>query len=280
MSKRTFAVIGHPIGHTMSPFIHQRLFSLAGTEGDYTVLDVAPEELKTRLPELDSLAGYNITIPNKQRIIPLLDRLDKKAELYGSVNTVRNGSIREGFTTDPDGFLKAIAAADIPLKGRIVIVGCGGVARTFAYEAVLAGCGVTIAARPEDAAMQQALREDIISKLEGASVSCCSIENIQGDCDLLINATPVGMYPKTDASPVTDRILSHCACVFDAVYNPLRTLLLKKAEANGSRVAGGMAMLVWQAAVAHEIWDGSVYNNDDIAMLIEDSAKEQTKRFC
>ena len=280
MSKRTFAVIGHPIGHTMSPFIHHRLFSLAGTEGDYTVLDVAPEELKTRLPELDSLAGYNITIPNKQRIIPLLDRLDKKAELYGSVNTVRNGSIREGFTTDPDGFLKAIAAADIPLKGRIVIVGCGGVARTFAYEAVLAGCGVTIAARPEDAAMQQALREDIISKLEGASVSCCSIENIQGDCDLLINATPVGMYPKTDASPVTDRILSHCACVFDAVYNPLRTLLLKKAEANGSRVAGGMAMLVWQAAVAHEIWDGSVYNNDDIAMLIEDSAKEQTKRFC
>ena len=179
-----------------------------------------------------------------------------------------------------DGFLKAIAAADIPLKGRIVIVGCGGVARTFAYEAVLAGCGVTIAARPEDAAMQQALREDIISKLEGASVSCCSIENIQGDCDLLINATPVGMYPRTDASPVTDRILSHCACVFDAVYNPLRTLLLKKAEANGSRVAGGMAMLVWQAAVAHEIWDGSVYNNDDIAMLIEDSAKEQTKRFC
>ena len=139
MSERAFAVIGHPIGHTMSPFIHERLFSLAGCSGKYTVIDVAPEEFPSRIGELDRLAGYNVTIPDKQPIIPFLDRLDKRAEMYGSVNTVRNGEIREGFTTDPDGFLKSLETEGIPLAGDVVILGCGGVARTFLYEAA-PGC--------------------------------------------------------------------------------------------------------------------------------------------
>ena len=109
MSERKFAVIGHPIGHTMSPFINKRLFELAGENGVYTVLDVAPEEFPKKISALNELAGYNVTIPNKQVIIPFLDELDKKAELYSSVNTVKNGSVRKGFTTDPDGFLKALA---------------------------------------------------------------------------------------------------------------------------------------------------------------------------
>ena len=108
MKKRNFAVIGHPIGHTMSPFIHKRLFELSHENGDYTVLDISPDELPVKIHALNELAGYNITIPNKQAIIPYLDTLDKKAALYGSVNTVKNGSVREGFTTDPDGFLKAL----------------------------------------------------------------------------------------------------------------------------------------------------------------------------
>ena len=108
MSKRNFAVIGHPIGHTMSPFIHKRLFELANQNGDYAILDISPEELPEKIKTLNELAGYNITIPNKQSIIPYLDSLDKKAALYGSVNTVKNGSERVGFTTDSDGFLKAL----------------------------------------------------------------------------------------------------------------------------------------------------------------------------
>lgn len=282
MSERKFAVIGHPIGHTMSPFIHSRLFELAGEKGEYTVFDVAPDELPVKIKELDALAGYNITIPNKQEIIPFLDRLDKKAELYGSVNTVRNGETREGFTTDPDGFLKALAAAGIPFEGNIVIVGCGGVARTFVYEAALAGCDITIAVRPDDVSIRDALAGDVCQKIGGAKVRTCLISEIEEKNlypDLLVNATPVGMYPKTDVMPVSEKVIARSRNVFDAIYNPLETKLVKTARSFGGKAAGGMAMLVWQAVVAHEIWDGSVYSVDDINQLVEDSAKEMNKNF-
>lgn len=277
MSTRKFAVIGHPIGHTMSPFIHQRLFELADEKGNYTVLDIAPQELSEKMNVLNELSGYNITIPHKQTIIPFLDRLDKKAALYGSVNTVRNGTVREGFTTDPDGFLKALAYGGIPFRGNVVIVGCGGAARTFVYEAALAGCCITLAARSPGKAAS--LAKEVTQKIPQTTIQSCLIDDLQGEFDLLVNATPVGMYPKTDAVPVSDRVLSHCRNVFDAIYNPLETVLIQKAQANGSAAVGGMSMLVWQAVAAHEIWDSSVYSADDINQLIEDSAKELKKKF-
>ena len=279
MSTRKFAVIGHPIGHTMSPFIHKRLFELAKTEGDYEIFDISPEELPQKISALNELCGYNITIPHKQAIIPLIDKLDRKAELYGSVNTVKNGEIREGYTTDPDGFLKALHFGGIPLEGNVLILGCGGVARTFAYEAALAGCNTTIAVRPDDLKDVAKLAGELNSKILSSSVSTCVIERIQGNFDLLVNATPLGMYPNIDNMAVTEEIVNNCKYVFDAVYNPLETKLIKTAKANGSTAVGGMSMLVWQAAVSHEIWDGSVYNTDDINQLVEDSAAELKKKF-
>ncbi len=279
MSKRKFAVIGHPIGHTMSPFIHTRLFELAKTEGEYTILDVAPEELPVKIKDLNELAGYNITIPNKQNIIPFLDKLDKKAELYGSVNTVKNGAVREGYTTDPDGFLKALQFGGIAFEGDVVILGCGGVARTFIYEAALANCDITVAVRPEDAAIQQALAKEVAEKIPTAKMKNCLLSELSGEHHLLVNATPIGMFPKVDNMVVKQSVVEKCANVFDAVYNPLNTKLMQCAEANGSKVVGGMSMLVWQAAVSHEIWDGSVYNNDEINQLVEDSAAELKKKF-
>ncbi len=279
MTKRKFAVIGHPIGHTMSPFIHTRLFELAHEEGVYSVIDVAPEELPVRIKELDELAGYNITIPNKQAIIPHLDGLDKKAALYGSVNTVKNAEQRIGYTTDPDGFLKALQAGGIPFAGRVLISGCGGVARTFVYEAALAGCDITIAVRPEDAAVRDALASEVRKKIGETKLSVCLLNEIAGDFDLLVNATPLGMFPKVDAMAVSPAVVSRCRNVFDAVYNPLETKLIQTAKSNGSVAVGGMSMLVWQAAVSHEIWDGTVYSVDDIDQLIEDSAAELKKKF-
>ncbi len=279
MSSRKFAVIGHPIGHTMSPFIHKRLFELAKADGEYTVLDISPEELPCKISLLNELDGYNITIPHKQAIIPLIDKLDRKAEMYGSVNTVKNGKIREGFTTDPDGFLKALKANGIPFCGNVLILGTGGVARTFAFEAALAGCNTTIAVRSDDLSAVASLAGELNSKVLSASVSTCLIERISGDFDLLINATPIGMYPKVDAMVVSSKLVSHCKYVFDAVYNPLETLLIKTARANGSKAVGGMSMLVWQAVVSHEIWDGSTYSSDDINQLIEDSSAELNKKF-
>lgn len=279
MSERKFAVIGHPIGHTMSPFIHKRLFELSGMGGEYGILDIPPEELSGKYSELRELDGYNITIPHKPAIIPYLDRLDKKAKLYGSVNTVKNGEIAEGFTTDPDGFLLALKSAGIPLEKRVVILGCGGVARTFAYEAVLAGCNTVIAVRPEDLPMAAELVGELKTRVYKAYVSTSLISRVSGSFDLLVNATPLGMYPNTDAMAPTEKLLNSCKNVFDAVYNPLETKLIKKARSNGSKAIGGMPMLVWQAVRSHEIWDGASYKDEDIAQLIEDSSKEVAKLF-
>lgn len=230
MSTKKFAVIGHPIGHTMSPFIHKRLFELAGIEAEYTKLDISPdnlaEEYKNTLSKLD---GYNITIPHKQNIISLIDQIDDKAKMYGSVNTVANrNGIATGYTTDPDGFLKALEAAEIPIRGRIVILGCGGVARTMAYEVVLKNLPLLFAVRDDDIGIAKNLCKEIKQTLPDSNVEFCRFSELSGDIDLLVNATPVGMFPKVDNQPISDSIISRCANVFDAVYNPLETVLIKK----------------------------------------------------
>lgn len=280
MSIKKFAVIGHPIGHTMSPFIHNRLFQLSGIEAEYIKLDIAPEKLADEYNRLLSkLDGYNITIPHKQNIIQLIDEIDDKAKMYGSVNTVANSDgIAKGYTTDPDGFLKALDAAGIILDGRVVILGCGGVARTMAYEVVLKGLPLLFAVRKDDVNIAKSLCSEIENTVKGAKVSFCLIDELSGDIDVLVNATPIGMFPKLDAQPVTDSVISRCASVFDAVYNPLETVLIQKALANGSKAVGGMSMLVWQAVVAHEKWDGSVYDKEEIAKLCIDSAEELKNR--
>lgn len=280
MSIKKFAVIGHPIGHTMSPFIHNRLFNLSGIEAEYTKLDIAPENLADEYNKvLSKLDGYNITIPHKQNIIPLIDKIDEKAKMYGSVNTVANiDGVAKGYTTDPDGFLKALDAAGITLDGRVVILGCGGVARTMAYEVVLKGLPLLFAVRKDDVEIAKSLCNEIENTVKDAKVRFCLIDELSGDIDVLVNATPIGMFPKVDVQPVSDSVINRCASVFDAVYNPLETVLIKKALANGAKAVGGMSMLVWQAVVAHEKWDGSVYDMDDIAKLCIDSAEELKNR--
>lgn len=280
MKKKKYAVIGHPIGHTMSPFIHNRLFELSGIDADYEVLDIAPEDLANAYEnQLKNLNGYNVTIPHKQAIIPFMDKLDIKANMYGSVNTVCNNGSSSAFTTDPDGFLAALKTAGISLLGKVVILGTGGVARTFAFEAVKAGADVTIAVRREDIHIVSALVGEIKTKIPRASCSSCFIERINQNIDLLINATPVGMFPNTNQMPISEGLLNSCQAVFDAVYNPLETKLLSCAKAKGIKSLGGMPMLVWQAVESHKIWNNSVYNVKDIEQLCIDSEIEMEKIF-
>lgn len=279
MPKKKYAVIGHPIGHTMSPFIHKRLFSLAGIDAEYNVYDVPPEELKNTFDkELSKLNGFNITIPHKQAIIPFLDYLDPKAKLYGSVNTFfnDNGTFR-GYTTDPDGFLMALKSAGIPFEGRTVILGCGGVARTMAYEAVLAKNDLTLAVRPDDLTMANDLKKEL-DTLDGDNVKVCKISDLQGDIDVLINATPVGMFPHDENCPVSDAVIKNSKSVFDAIYNPLETLLIKKAKQNGALAVGGMSMLVWQAVVAQTKWNDVAFDKNDIDKLCLDCLEELKNR--
>ena len=281
MSTAHYAVIGHPIGHTMSPFIHKRLFELAGRDADYIKADIAPEELEERCGSfLRGLDGYNITIPHKHSIIPLLDSLDDKAAMYGSVNTVSNsGGKAVGYTTDGDGFIKALEAADIALDGRIMILGCGGAARTMAYEIALRGKPFEFAVRRESVGKAGLLCLEITRRLPETQVSFGLIDQIIGTVDVLINATPVGMYPNINEQPIHNCAVGRCGAVFDAVYNPFETALVKRAKANGSKAVGGMSMLVWQAVAAHEIWDGSTYDREEIDRLCIDAAEEMKRIF-
>ncbi len=184
-----------------------------------------------------------------------------------------------GYTTDPDGFIKALEAAGIDLDGRIMILGCGGVARTMAYEIALRGKPFEFAVRRESVGRAGLLCLDVTRKVPDAQVSFGLIDQIIGTVDVLINATPVGMYPHIDEQPIHNCAIGRCGAVYDAIYNPLETALVKRAKANGSKAAGGMSMLVWQAVAAHQIWDGSQYDPKDIEQLVQDAAEEMNRQF-
>lgn len=277
--KKTFAVIGHPIGHTMSPYIHSALFALQNIEVDYKALDIAPEALKDAMnTELASLSGFNVTIPHKEKIIPLLDSIDASAKKYNAVNCVleKDGKTY-GCSTDAYGFTKALEVNGVALKGRVLILGAGGAARTLAREASDAGCTLTIAVRNADLEKAQGLKAWLEDN--GGKVSVTTLDGITGDFDLCVNATPVGMYPNCDAAVIGEETLSHCGALFDAVYNPQKTKLIKTAEKLNIKAVGGMAMLVWQAVKAHEFWYNAEFEVRDIENIIVNANEEMARMF-
>ena len=273
---KQYGIIGHPVAHIMSPFIHTRLMTLATIEGQYTVTEVLPERLAQAMTELSSFDGYNVTLPYKQEIIPFLDSLSHEAELYGAVNTVYKG---KGYNTDSTGFIKTIEHNNMSLDGKVLIIGAGGASSMFAAEAAMYGSDVTVAVRSQSVDKAMSLADDIRVKLNIPDVKVCAMEELDVDFDLLINGTPVGMHPYPDSCPVSDSVISRCKAVLDAVYNPSKTLLLKKAEAMDKRSVGGMPMLVWQAAASQEIWNDVSFSVDVIEKIIQETKVEQFKRF-
>lgn len=272
-----YGLIGHPLGHSMSPLIHKKLFDLSGIEDySYELIDIAPENLANSENMLRELKGFNITIPHKTEIIPMTDRLGESAERYSSVNCISNDNgIMMGYNTDCDGFLRS--AELLPLGGKVLLIGCGGVGRMIAIEAALHGAELTIAVIPEAIKSAQLVMAEILSKCGNASVKICLVSEIEGSFDLLVNATPVGMYPKIDACPVSDEVIENCLSFFDVIYNPIETLLMKKARAMGKTAVGGAAMLVYQAAKAHELWYGGEFASEDISAIIKDVEDEVEK---
>lgn len=277
--KKSFAVIGHPIGHTMSPFIHKALFKLSGADVEYGALDIAPECLGDEMNgRLSSLSGFNVTIPHKEAILPLLDSVDASAKKYSAVNCVlKKDGKTYGCSTDAYGFTKALEAGGVALSGRVLILGAGGAARTLAREAADMGCELTLAVRNRDLDRAEALKKWLEDN--GGKVTVCEICDITGDFDLCVNATPVGMYPNCDASVVGEEVLSHCSALFDAVYNPRETKLIKTAKSLGIKTVGGMAMLVWQAVKAHEFWYNAKFDTADIEKIIDDADLEMARMF-
>ena len=268
-----YTLIGHPLGHSMSPFIHERLFAMAGKEASYTLTDIAPEHLEGKEPFLRSLRGFNITIPHKMAVIPMVDELDESAKRYESVNCVanKNGKLI-GYNTDCDGFTMSVR--DYPMDGKVLLIGCGGVGRMIATEALRHGADLTIGIIPQDQELVEAFIQEAKAAMPDAVVRYALTAEIHEKFDVIINASPVGMYPKTDACPVPDELIAQADYFFDVIYNPTKTLFLRKALAQGKTARGGAAMLVLQAVRAHEIWDGDTYTQEQIDSIIAEM--EQT----
>lgn len=294
METQRAAVIGHPIGHTMSPFIQKRLFQLSGIPMDYQVLDLP--DLAAGLTQLRGLDCFNVTIPYKQAILPFLDAVDPQAARFGSVNTVKvEGGKLFGYTTDGAGCRKALAEHGLDFDRRVLLLGNGGAARALAFEIALCrrDPDLTIACREGSQPKAVALAQEVAGYLRergdrGFRIEVQTYEELEGLCGygaqkpeygLLLNATSVGMYPHPGQSPVTGRVVARCKAVFDAVYNPAETELLRLAKEAGAAAVGGMEMLVYQAVAAHEIWYGTRFRPEDLRRLCRDAQAEMERIF-
>lgn len=271
MAKKKYCILGESLKHTMSPPIHQRLFELKNRQFDYEIVEVTPDALEKNSKYLNSLSGYNVTIPHKISIINYLDNLDETAKRYGAVNCVDNkNGVLTGYNTDVDGFLRSLSSAGGKLDGKTLLLGSGGVGRMMGIEACRHGSDLTIAVLEKMFPEAERVKSDILIQVPDAKVEITTFDKITGHYDLLINATPVGMFPTINACVVSDEVIKNVGFVFDAIYNPKTTLLMKKADMYGVKNIGGMAMLVWQAVSAHEIWDSDSYTDEQVQHIIDE----------
>ena len=272
---KRYTLIGGKLGHSLSPQIHERLFKLRGREASYGLTELSDDELTLNIGKLRELDGFNVTIPHKLRVMYYMSELDRSAELYGAVNCVANREGRLiGYNTDCDGFLESVDAMGAKLSGKVLLIGCGGVGRMIAIASALRGAELTVQILESDRDLALSVVSEIEKHAPGAKVRLVTSEEEHGEhYDLLVNATPVGMFPKADACPVSADIIGRSDAVFDVIYNPLETQLIKQARALGKPAENGMAMLVWQAVSAHRIWDGDEYTREEIRGVIDEVSK-------
>ena len=254
-----FAVLGQSLPHTWSPYIHNSLFDAAGLDAVYLPVAVPPERLGSVTDVFRScFSGFNVTIPYKEKILPFLDDIDEAAQVCGAVNTVeiRNGRMI-GHITDGLGMLRAIEERGVEThQADVLILGGGGAARVAGYAFLSRGGRVTFAVRDAQKgnALAHALaqtQQDGLRRLSVRPLADCAEAH-----DILINCTPVGMYPHVDACPVSADAIARCRAVFDAVYNPRETRLLTLARQNGLPAIEGLGMLFYQAVEAQKFWFG------------------------
>lgn len=254
-TKRAF-LIGHPLGHSLSPAFHNAAFRAACIDATYALADVPPEDLTATVARLraDDVYGANVTVPYKQDVLPLLDALSDEARALGAVNTIVNDAGRlTGLNTDVPGFAADLRAQGIAVAGeRVVMLGAGGAAR--GVTAALAGMGVgrlVIANRtPERASAIQRQYPDIITTV---GIASHDLDAPLADAALLINATSVGLHG--DETPIAADVLDRLppsAVVYDLIYRP--TALLRAAHARNLRAIDGLGMLIHQGALSWEAW--------------------------
>ena len=250
-----FALIGHPLGHSLSPEIHALIFRALGIDGRYDLIDVPPGDLALSAKKLLSdYRGFNCTIPYKKSIIPYLDTTDEKAGLFSAVNTVYK---KKGYNTDAAGF----AAAGFSYQGcRLLVLGSGGAARIMIHTAAAGGAAeIVIKSRTPEKL------KDLLISLRSRYPQCrfaaiSDLRETEAAFHYILNATPLGMWPQAGGLPLPReaylRLLQtkEIRAVFDAVYNPPATRFVLLARPSGVRAEGGLRMLFHQAVEAQKIW--------------------------
>ncbi len=259
---RRAALLGHPLGHSVSPAMQNAAFAALGLAWRYVTLDVPVESLPQALDELrgETWVGANVTIPYKEQVIPLLDDLTDQARSVGAVNTIlkREGRL-VGDNTDVEGFLADLRAQGFePDAGTAVILGAGGAARAVSCALASLGMSLRIVCRREAQGLALAQAVGGLTRATIFPWTPAGFQRAAENCSLLVNATPLGMAPSSAVSPWPRQVpLPEGAFVYDLVYNPPRSSLVRQAQEAGLRASGGLGMLVEQGALALERWTGA-----------------------
>jgi shikimate dehydrogenase len=265
-------LIGWPVSHSFSPAMHNAAIADLALNFVYVPLPVPPDEIATAVQGLPALGfrGVNVTVPHKQAVIPLLDEIGAGAQAIGAVNTIvietgdwrlEIGSRLVGYNTDWSGFLTDLERFGVTVSGRdCLILGAGGSARAIAYALASVKGRVQVLARRIEQA--QALVADLEPHFTTGRLRARPLTDLPAVAQdimapLIVNATPIGMTPKTKTSPWPDNCpFPAGAFVYDLVYNPTETRLMRQAQAAGCQAANGLGMLVQQGVLAFELWTG------------------------
>ncbi|MHA1784100.1 MAG: shikimate dehydrogenase [Candidatus Helarchaeota archaeon] len=257
---RITILIGNPVEHSMSPKMHTLAFKEIGVDALYVATKVDNDKVKEAVDSIRALnlLGANVTVPHKVSVMSYVDEIDPIARDIGAVNTIvnENGKL---FATNTDGlgFIRSMKEAEVDLRGmNAVMIGAGGVARAIAFFLLQE------IDRLKLTDMKNEISNELKSKLQvryGNKVDKFELtdENLKNElkkADLLINCTPVGMHPNTDKTPIPKEYLKKDLVVFDAVYNPLETLLLRNAKKVGAKAISGVKMFIYQGVEAFERW--------------------------
>lgn len=277
-------LIGYPLEHSLSPKIHVAALKSCGLDGNYSLCSILPEDtqgLETLLARVrnSDIHGLNVTIPHKQNVIPLLDELTPAAQTIGAVNTIfmQNGKLT-GDNTDAPSFISDLKRflsdhrSSIENQKSALVLGAGGSARAVVYALANDGWNVAVTARRIEQA-QDLVRQfsNPASRLSAIKYQTAYFQFLISNLSLLVNTTPFGMSPNTEASPwPADLAFPRNAVVYDLIYNPRETKLVRDARAAGLSATTGLGMLVEQAALSFEIWTGCKLPRNNLYKAVDE----------
>lgn len=262
---KLLGVFGYPVEHSLSPAMHNAAIAALGLDYLYIPFSVLPENIDPAIHSLVALGiiGVNLTIPHKERVLPFLDEVDPNARTIGAVNTVHNDAGRLiGYNTDGEGFIDPLLSLGFdPAGKRVVVLGAGGAARSVVFR--LASDGAAIAIANRNLKRAEELATDVRKAVANAEIDLLNLNDAAGlteslsGAELLVNATSVGMHPHDAADlPIPPSTLHSSLIVYDLIYNPTETRLLRAARDVGARTLNGISMLVGQGAASFRIWTG------------------------